>query len=115
MAQAAFQNVLRIALPILGIGWVAHYPLYDLPMGLEPSEDWLALRVAGFLVSPLLASATKGVIATFAAGPLSTGAGVAGAVTVGVLAVTAVLKSAFRFFRKPGKKNKRNSENLRLL
>ena len=47
--KQASQNVLRLALPILGIGWVSHYFFYDLPMGLEPAEDWFYLRVVGLV------------------------------------------------------------------
>ncbi len=40
-------NTLRIALPIIAVAWASHYLLYDLPMQLEPAEDWLMLRIAG--------------------------------------------------------------------
>ena len=50
----ASRNILRIALPILGFGWAAHYYFYDLPMGLEPTNDWFLLRAVGFIVCILL-------------------------------------------------------------
>lgn len=48
--RKGFVNLMRLALPWLAIGWFAHYFLYDLPMGLQPIEDWFQLRLIGTVV-----------------------------------------------------------------
>lgn len=60
--QASFLTIIRVASPLIAAFYVAHYFFYDVPMGLEPIQRWLAFRltvasiwVATFLfyVSPL--------------------------------------------------------------
>ena len=40
----AFLRSCKIAFPIIAIGFGAHFPLFDVPMGLQPIEMWAAFR-----------------------------------------------------------------------
>ena len=42
--RSNFITIARIMLPLTSIVWLAHYYLYDLPMGLEPTDQWFLLR-----------------------------------------------------------------------
>ncbi len=42
--REAFIRLSRFALPACGVAWMLHYPFFDIPMGLEPTELWLRLR-----------------------------------------------------------------------
>lgn len=43
--QSQFVRSCRIAYPIVAVGYAANYLLFDIPMGLEPSDFWLKLRL----------------------------------------------------------------------
>ena len=41
-----FLRISRFLFPAVGLGYIAHYYRFDVPMGLEPTEFWLRFRVS---------------------------------------------------------------------
>lgn len=43
--RADFLSLAKLFFPTAAVLWLAHYWAFDLPMGLQPTESWLAFRV----------------------------------------------------------------------
>ncbi len=44
--RSSFVTLIRIASPTIALIYIAHYFFYDVPMQLEPIDDWFALRMS---------------------------------------------------------------------
>ena len=60
--RKVFLKIMRVFLPLIGIGYLLHYFLFDKPVGLEPLDSWFKFRMSvaaacfltlGFYATPL--------------------------------------------------------------